>query len=145
MCHMILNKFAGFGISFFSTMLLFILFKVIVHDEVEFGKIYKAILFLIPYVLVFLIIAALLTLVLDILQFKNKIYDFFGHILVGIFVAGVIIADVYEYSSELSAYVLVSCIVGSILFYLVSFIENRFILYMFSTVPVIFILLYLFV
>jgi hypothetical protein len=140
---MLLQKIAGLGACLFTTVICFILLNFIVDNETSVRSIYNGLLILAPYILTFLILATFLTMGVDALRIKNKMKELLGYLFVGILIAGIIATGIYRYT-ELSVFVVISCILGSISFYLTGRLQNKYLLYCFSSIPVIFVLIYIF-
>jgi hypothetical protein len=130
-----LNKMTGFGLALFSTILFFILFKLLIHDQTDINIILAGVGLVILYGSLFIFIGVLLSFALDNLKISRKSVNVLVYFLLGIFISQIVIWGVGFYRElDLTIFFLVTCSIGSVLFYLGKLITNKILIYFFAVV-----------
>lgn len=139
---MFLKKAASFGVSFIFTIMFFTLYKLLTHAKRD---IYKGILLMMPYIIVFMLVGTIFTVIIDLINFKSKPMKFIGYLLVGVTISAIVISGIYQYRI-VSLLVFLNCSICFTLCYFVNLIKNKIWLYLLFLLPLLFILnVYIFV
>jgi hypothetical protein len=125
------NKIAGFGAALLSTIVLFTAFKILVHNETDINTILEGLAIVIQYVFPIIFLGTLLSYTVQLLKISNKFIILIIHLFIGVIIALVVISGIYNWI-DLSIFVLVTSITGSIIFHFVSYISNKNWIYFFA-------------
>lgn len=138
-----MNKLAGFGTTLFSTMICFIVYKLLIHNETDVQIIKEGTFFIILYGTPFIILGTLLSVLLDV--FKKTSLGMY--ILLGFFMS-IVVVLVFRlfHSLELTMFLVTICIIGAVSLKLGSRIKNKIIVFLFAVVvPFVFIMYIIFI
>jgi len=131
---MVFKKTAGFGIAYSIAIIGFINLK-LAKNISDIKYIIEGSLSITPFLFSFLILGTLLTLIVDLFKIKNLYVNLLLYLLVGLVVAGLIITGMYKYA-DITIYVLVTVMIGSIAFYLIGLVNNKKYLALLSIAPI---------